>query len=342
MTTVAPLTHTPSETTPIKPSDLLNPISPDMAALNETIRSALHSEVPLVNQIAEYLINAGGKRLRPAIHLMLARALGYQGNHQTTLAAVIEFIHSATLLHDDVVDESDLRRGRQTANVLFGNAASVLVGDFLYSRAFQLMVTVGQMRVMSILADTTNVIAEGEVLQLLNIHDPDVTQERYMQVIHYKTARLFEASSQLSAVICNTEPEIEHACAAYGRHLGAAFQLADDILDYAGDTNQLGKNVGDDLREGKPTLPLIYLLEKGSEQQRQMVKQAIETGGIDETHPDFTIILDAIQTSGALQYTQEIAQQEAQLAKQALAFLPDSVYKTHLLAIADYSVARQV
>ena len=323
-------------------ADLLKPIAADMAALNQTIRESLHSDVPLVNQISEYLINAGGKRLRPAIHLMLARALGYAGTHQTTLAAVIEFIHSATLLHDDVVDESDLRRGRSTANAMFGNAASVLVGDFLYSRAFQLMVTVEQMRVMSILADTTNVIAEGEVLQLLNIHDPDVTEARYMQVIHYKTARLFEAAAQLAAVINGNTPEQEDACAAYGRHLGAAFQLADDILDYAGNTDTLGKNVGDDLREGKPTLPLIYLLEHGTDSEKQLVKTAIENGGIDETHVGFQAILDAIKTRGALDYTQKKAKSEAAAAKLAIAFLPESVYKTHLLALADYAVARQV
>lgn len=336
------LSHPDATPTPVDGAQLLAPITTDMAALNDTIRHALHSEVPLVNQISEYLINAGGKRLRPAIHLMLARALGYTGTHQTTLAAVIEFIHSATLLHDDVVDESDLRRGRETANAMFGNAASVLVGDFLYSRAFQMMVTVGDLRVMAILADTTNVIAEGEVLQLLNIHDADVTEARYLQVIHYKTARLFEASTQLAAVLHGTDAATEQACAAYGRHLGAAFQLADDILDYAGDTATLGKNVGDDLREGKPTLPLIYLLEHGDADQKTMVRSAIENGGIDEAHADFAAILNAIQTRGALEYTQQLADAEAAAAKAALAFLPESVYKNHLLAIADYSVARQV
>ena len=324
-------------------TDILTPIRPDMARLNDVVRTTLHSEVPLVNQVAEYLINAGGKRLRPAIHLLLTRALQKTcPDTAYTLAAVVEFIHTSTLLHDDVVDESDLRRGRQTANALFGNAASVLVGDFLYSRSFQMMVSVQNMRVMEILADATNVIAEGEVLQLLNVHDPDVTEARYMQVIHYKTARLFEASAQLSAVMSACTPEQENACAAYGRHLGAAFQLADDILDYAGDTAVLGKNVGDDLREGKPTLPLIYVLEHGSDSEKAMVRAAIENGGIDQTHPDFNTILTVITSGGALEYTRQLAQREVAAAKSALAFLPESEYKQVLLGLADYALAREV
>ena len=324
-------------------TDILAPIRPDMERLNDVVRTTLHSEVPLVNQVAEYLINAGGKRLRPAIHLLLTRALQKTcPDTAYTLAAVVEFIHTSTLLHDDVVDESDLRRGRQTANALFGNAASVLVGDFLYSRSFQMMVSVQSMRVMEILADATNVIAEGEVLQLLNVHDPDVTEARYMQVIHYKTARLFEASAQLSAVMSACTPEQENACAAYGRHLGAAFQLADDILDYAGDTAVLGKNVGDDLREGKPTLPLIYVLEHGSDSEKAMVRAAIENGGIDQTHPDFNTILTAITSGGALEYTRQLAQREVAAAKSALAFLPESEYKQVLLGLADYALAREV
>ncbi len=323
--------------------DILALIRPDMERLNEVVRTTLHSEVPLVNQVAEYLINAGGKRLRPAIHLLLTRALQKTcPDTAYTLAAVVEFIHTSTLLHDDVVDESDLRRGRQTANALFGNAASVLVGDFLYSRSFQMMVSVQSMRVMEILADATNVIAEGEVLQLLNVHDPNVTEARYMQVIHYKTARLFEASAQLSAVMSACTPEQENACAAYGRHLGAAFQLADDILDYAGDTAVLGKNVGDDLREGKPTLPLIYVLEHGSDTEKAMVRAAIENGGIDQTHPDFNTVLTAITSGGALEYTRQLAQREVTAAKDALAFLPESEYKQVLLDLADYALAREV
>lgn len=323
-------------------SELLAPITLDMQTLNETIRSSLSSGVPLVNQISEYLIEAGGKRLRPAIHLLLAQALDYQGADQYTLAAVIEFIHSATLLHDDVVDESNLRRGRETANAIFGNAASVLVGDFLYSRAFQLMVGVGQMRVMDILADTTNIIAEGEVLQLLNINDANVTEERYMQVIHYKTARLFEASSQLAAVLKGVTVEQENACAAYGRHLGAAFQLADDMLDYTGDTSTLGKKVGDDLREGKPTLPLIYLLTHADEKAKNLARSAIENGGVDQEHDDFEQILSLIHSTGALDYTQKKAEKEAALARSSLAFLPDSPSKASLLALADYAVVRKV
>lgn len=324
-------------------TDILALIRPDMERLNDVVRTTLHSEVPLVNQVAEYLINAGGKRLRPAIHLLLTRALQKTcPDTAYTLAAVVEFIHTSTLLHDDVVDESDLRRGRQTANALFGNAASVLVGDFLYSRSFQMMVSVQNMRVMEILADATNVIAEGEVLQLLNVHDPDVTEARYMQVIHYKTARLFEASAQLSAVMSACTPEQENACAAYGRHLGAAFQLADDILDYAGDTAVLGKNVGDDLREGKPTLPLIYVLEHGSDSEKAMVRAAIENGGIDQTHPDFNTILTAITSGGALEYTRQLAQREVAAAKSALTFLPESEYKQVLLGLADYALAREV
>ena len=324
-------------------TDILALIRPDMERLNDVVRTTLHSEVPLVNQVAEYLINAGGKRLRPAIHLLLTRALQKTcPDTAYTLAAVVEFIHTSTLLHDDVVDESDLRRGRQTANALFGNAASVLVGDFLYSRSFQMMVSVQSMRVMEILADATNVIAEGEVLQLLNVHDPDVTEARYMQVIHYKTARLFEASAQLSAVMSACTPEQENACAAYGRHLGAAFQLADDILDYAGDTAVLGKNVGDDLREGKPTLPLIYVLEHGSDSEKAMVRAAIENGGIDQTHPDFNTVLTAITSGGALEYTRQLAQREVAAAKSALAFLPESEYKQVLLGLADYALAREV
>lgn len=323
--------------------DPLAVIRPDMNQLNAVIRQTLHSEVPLVNQISEYLISAGGKRLRPAIHLLLTRALQNACPHSAyTLAAVVEFIHTSTLLHDDVVDESDLRRGRQTANAVFGNAASVLVGDFLYSRSFQMMVSVQSMRVMEILADATNVIAEGEVLQLLNVHDPDVTEARYMQVIHYKTARLFEASAQLAAVMSGCSAEQEDACAAYGRHLGAAFQLADDILDYAGDTAVLGKNVGDDLREGKPTLPLIYVLEHGTDAEKAMVRSAIENGGIDQAHPDFLTVLTAIQSKGALAYTHEKAAVEVAAAKAALAFLPESEFKQTLLNLADYSLARDV
>lgn len=249
-------------------SVLLAPVAEDMHAVDAVIRRRLGSEVALINQIGEYIISAGGKRLRPVILLLMANALGYRGQHHYELAAVVEFIHTATLLHDDVVDESELRRGRQTANAVFGNAASVLVGDFLYSRAFQMMVQADSMRVMQILADATNVISEGEVLQLLNMHDPDVTEERYLQVIRYKTAKLFEAAAQIGAVLSGADAATEAAAAEYGRRIGTAFQIVDDLLDYTATADQMGKNAGDDLREGKPTLPLIYLLSHGTETQR--------------------------------------------------------------------------
>jgi len=307
-----------------------------MEAVNAVIRRQLYSDVPLVNQIAEYIISAGGKRIRPVLVLLVANAYGYRGTHHHELAAVIEFIHTATLLHDDVVDESSLRRGRQTANALFGNAASVLVGDFVYSRAFQMMVAVSDMRVMRILADATNVIAEGEVLQLLNMHDPDVSEARYLQVIRSKTAKLFEAAAQLGALIAGaTDAEID-AAAEYGRSLGTAFQLVDDVLDYSGDAAAIGKNVGDDLREGKPTLPLIYLMENGSVEQRELVRACIENG--DEKH--FDDVLAAITTSGALDYTKREAEKAAQRAIASIGALPDSQFKDSLLELCAFAVDR--
>lgn len=307
-----------------------------MEAVNAVIRRQLYSDVPLVNQIAEYIISAGGKRIRPVLVLLVANAYGYRGTHHHDLAAVIEFIHTATLLHDDVVDESSLRRGRQTANALFGNAASVLVGDFVYSRAFQMMVSVGDMRVMQILADATNVIAEGEVLQLLNMHDPDVTEARYLQVIRSKTAKLFEAAAQLGALIAGaTEAEIE-AAAEYGRSLGTAFQLVDDVLDYSGNAADIGKNVGDDLREGKPTLPLIYLMQNGTRDQRNLVRACIETG--DEQH--FDDILTAITNSGALAYTKGEAEKAALRAAGSISTLSHSLFKDSLLQLCAFAVDR--
>lgn len=307
-----------------------------MEAVNTVIRQQLHSDVPLVNQIAEYIISAGGKRIRPVLVLLVANAYGYRGTHHHELAAVVEFIHTATLLHDDVVDESALRRGRQTANALFGNAASVLVGDFVYSRAFQIMVSINNMRVMQILADATNVIAEGEVLQLLNMHDPDVTEPRYLQVIRSKTAKLFEAAAQLGALIAGaSEPEIE-AAAEYGRSLGTAFQLIDDVLDYSGNATDIGKNVGDDLREGKPTLPLIYLMQNGTPSQRQLVRSCIESG--DEQH--FDEILAAITSSGALDYTKAEAEKAARRASASITFLEDSQFKNSLLQLSTFAVDR--
>ena len=307
-----------------------------MEAVNAVIRRELHSEVPLVNQIAEYIIGAGGKRIRPVLVLLTANAFGHKGKHHHVLAAVIEFIHTATLLHDDVVDESSLRRGRETANALFGNAASVLVGDFVYSRAFQMMVSVGSMRVMEILADATNVIAEGEVLQLLNMHDPDVTEERYLQVIRSKTAKLFEAAAELGALVAGASPEEVEACAEYGRSLGTAFQLVDDVLDYSGVAADIGKNVGDDLREGKPTLPLIYLMQHGTAAQRELVRSCIEQG--DETH--FDEILAAITECGALDYTKKQAENAAQRAADSIRALPDSIFKESLLELCAFAVDR--
>jgi octaprenyl-diphosphate synthase len=315
---------------------ITTPIAADMDAVNRVIREQLYSDVPLVNQIAEYIISAGGKRIRPVLVLLMANAHGYRGTNHHQMAAVIEFIHTATLLHDDVVDESSLRRGRQTANAMFGNAASVLVGDFVYSRAFQMMVTVGNMRIMQILADATNVIAEGEVLQLLNMHDPDVTEERYLQVIRSKTAKLFEAAAQLGALLAGaTEADIE-AAAEYGRSLGTAFQLVDDVLDYSGNAADIGKNVGDDLREGKPTLPLIWLLENGTAEQRTLVRACIETG--DEQH--FDDVLAAITTSGALAYTRREAETAARRATESISSLRASVFKDSLLQLSAFAVDR--
>lgn len=321
---------------PATQNSIIQPIVTDMDAVNAVIRRQLHSDVPLVNQIAEYIISAGGKRIRPALVLLVANAYGYCGTHHHDLAAVVEFIHTATLLHDDVVDESSLRRGRQTANALFGNAASVLVGDFVYSRAFQMMVAVGDMRVMQILADATNVIAEGEVLQLLNMHDPDVTEERYLQVIRSKTAKLFEAAAQLGTLIAGAPDGAIDAAAEYGRSLGTAFQLIDDVLDYSGNAADIGKNVGDDLREGKPTLPLIYLMQHGTPQQRQLVRACIENG--DEQH--FAEILEAISGSGALDYTKGEAEKAAQRAANSIASLSNSKFKDSLLELCAFAVDR--
>lgn len=317
-------------------STLLHDINADMDAVNHVINIRLQSNVPLINQIAHYIIGAGGKRIRPQLVLLVANAHGYAGTHHHELAAVIELIHTATLLHDDVVDESSLRRGRKTANALFGNAASVLVGDFLHSRAFQMMVALDDIQVMRILADATNVLAEGEVLQLLNMHDSDVTEERYLQVIRSKTAKLFEAAAQLGARVAGASDADTETAAEYGRSLGTAFQLIDDVLDYSGNATEIGKNVGDDLREGKPTLPLIYLMQHGTASQRELVRTCIENG--DEQH--FDQILTAITTSGALEYTTRQAQQAADKAAAALALWPDSRYKNSLLELSRFAVKR--
>ena len=311
-------------------------IAVDMRAVDVVIRHQLQSNVPLVNQIADYIISAGGKRIRPVLVLLMANAWGIRNDHHHQLAAVIEFIHTATLLHDDVVDESSLRRGRETANALFGNAASVLVGDFVYSRAFQMMVAIDDMRVMRILADATNVIAEGEVLQLLNMHDPDVNEARYLQVIRSKTAKLFEAAAQIGALVAGADDAAVAAAADYGRSVGTAFQLVDDVLDYSGNAVAIGKNVGDDLREGKPTLPLIYLMEHGTETQRALVRRCIETG--DEQH--FEEILALITQSGALDYTRRHAATAAAAARDALRGVPDSQFKSSLLDLCRFAVDR--
>ena len=311
-------------------------IAADMQAVDEVIRSRLHSDVVLIRQVAEYIIGGGGKRLRPALVMLSAGAFGYPGKHHHELAAVVEFIHTATLLHDDVVDESALRRGRPTANSLFGNAASVLVGDFVYSRAFQMMVGADNMRVLQVLADATNIIAEGEVLQLMNCRNADIDERGYLQVIRYKTAKLFEAATRLGAILGNAAAEAEEAMATYGMHLGTAFQLIDDVLDYSGDHLVIGKNVGDDLAEGKPTLPLIYALKRGTPAQAALVRRAIEQGGGEE----LSAVLDAIRDTGALDYAREQARTESIAAIEALALLPNSKYRDYLIQLADFAVTR--
>lgn len=307
-----------------------------MLAMDGVIRERLHSDVVLVRQVAEYIIQSGGKRMRPALLLLTAGAMDYQGPHHLVLAAVVEFIHTATLLHDDVVDESDLRRGHQTANAMFGNAASVLVGDFLYSRAFQMMVTVGSMRVMEVLADATNVIAEGEVLQLLNCHNADVDIQDYLRVIRFKTAKLFEAATRLGGILGHADPSLEDALASFGKHIGTAFQLIDDVLDYSADEAETGKHVGDDLAEGKPTLPLIHVMQQGTPEQAQLVRQAIIEGG-REAFPE---ILAAIKATGALDVTREHAAREAALAREFLSGLRPSIYKDALLELCAFAVNR--
>ena len=307
-----------------------------MREVDQVIRKRLHSDVALVRQVAEYIINSGGKRLRPALVILSAGAFDYHGTHHYDLAAVIEFIHTATLLHDDVVDGSALRRSSPTANALFGNAASVLVGDFVYSRSFQMMVDVDSMRVMRVLADATNVIAEGEVLQLLNCHNADLDEQSYLKVIRYKTAKLFEAATRLGAILGNASTQDEEAMASYGMHLGTAFQLIDDVLDYSGDRQQTGKNIGDDLAEGKPTLPLIYAMQHGNENQAAIIRKAIEQGGLEE----FETVLNTIHETRALDYTRAQAKVEAQAACAACAVLPRSNYRDSLLQLADFAVSR--
>ena len=311
-------------------------IEDDMLAVDAMIQSRLQSDVVLINQLGHYIINSGGKRLRPALAILCARACGYQADQHINLATIIEFIHTATLLHDDVVDNSELRRGQETANSLWSNEASVLVGDFLYTRSFEMMVEMESMRLMQILSHTTNIIAEGEVLQLLNCHDADTSEENYLEVIHHKTAKLFEAAGQLGAVISNSSPEIEQAMAAYAMHLGSAFQLVDDLLDYSESSEAIGKNIGDDLAEGKATLPLIYAMKHGNAQQAQIIREAIEQGQRDKIED----IIAIIKQTGAIKYTSQAAQLEVERAKSSLAILPDSDYKQALLGLADFAINR--
>ena len=315
---------------------ILTPVSGGLQRVDEVIRTRLSSDVALVRQIADYIIAGGGKRLRPALVLMAADAAGYRGDAHYELAAVVEFIHTATLLHDDVVDESQLRRGRGTANAMFGNAAAVLVGDFLYSRAFQMMVGVDNMRVMSVLADATNTIAEGEVLQLINCHDAGVDERRYLEVVRRKTAKLFEAAARLGGVLGGVPPGIEEAFASYGMHLGTAFQLIDDVLDYSGDAAQIGKSLGDDLAEGKPTLPLIRAMAAGSADEAAIVRRAIVEGGREHFEP----VLGVIRRTGSLEYTRAAAMSEAEAAQLALRVLPASESRESLLELAAFSVTR--
>jgi octaprenyl-diphosphate synthase len=318
-------------------ASVLSLIADDMVQVDAVIAQRLDSGVPMVGEVCRYIIGAGGKRLRPALLLLMCGALGYRGEQRFNLAAVVEFIHTATLLHDDVVDESTMRRGRATANERFGNPASVLVGDFLYSRAFQMMVSAGQMRIMEILADATNVIAEGEVLQLMNMHDAGLDEAAYLRVIRSKTAKLFEASARLGAVLAGADARIEEACATYGQALGTAFQVIDDVLDYDGDAAEMGKNLGDDLREGKATLPLIAAMRRGTTEQGALIRHAIETGGAGE----LDAIVAIVRSTGALEVTREAAAAEAARAIEAARHLPANSYSEGLLQLAAQLLSRR-
>ena len=309
----------------------------DMQGVNALIGEQLSSDVALINQLGMYIVNSGGKRLRPLLAVLSCRALGYEGRAHLSLATIIEFIHTATLLHDDVVDESELRRGRKTANAVFGNEASVLVGDFLYTRAFQMMVQLDSMTILSILADATNVIAEGEVLQLMNCNDPDTTEARYFDVIYGKTAKLFEAATQLAGVLTEQDSTVTEQLADYGRYLGTAFQLVDDLMDYTSDSETMGKNAGDDLAEGKPTLPLLYAMWHGDEAARKLIREAIEQG---DGREHLETVLAAMHATGALEYTRQKALEVAQQARESLAVLPESDYKQALIALTHLAVDR--
>ena len=326
----------PTDIKRIDISDVYALVDSDMQTVNQLVKERLHSEVALINQLSHYIISSGGKRLRPILLLLSAKALGYENQQHIELAAIVEFIHTATLLHDDVVDASDKRRGNDTANAIWGNEAAVLVGDFLYSRSFQMMVRINNSRVLSILADATNTIAEGEVLQLLNCNDPNTSEKRYLDVIHYKTAKLFEASAQLGSVISNAPEQQETAMAKYGMYLGTAFQLIDDVLDYSSSSEEMGKNVGDDLAEGKPTLPLIRAMSVGNKTQRNIIRHAIEKGGRDNIDD----VIDAIQSTDAIDYTAAKALEESASAIEMLKHIPASPYRDAMFALAEFSVNR--
>ncbi len=321
---------------PIDIDDVRNLVADEIGAVDRLIKTRLYSDVVLINQLSHYIIGSGGKRLRPVIALLSAKAVGYNGSQHIDVAAIIELIHTATLLHDDVVDSSKMRRGRETANLIWGSEASVLVGDFVYSRAFQMMVDLQNMRILEILADATNIIAEGEVMQLVNCHDPNTTEQRYLDTIRNKTAKLFEAAAELGIVVGGGKPELETALARYGRHLGTAFQLVDDALDYRGSLAQLGKNIGDDLAEGKPTLPLLYAMWNGTDEQAQTVREAIEKGGLEH----IAEISEAIESTGAITYTFALAEAEAVQAKAALSGLAPSPYLDALDRLATFAVHR--
>ncbi len=326
-----------SASAPVSLDALRTLVSDDWAAVNRMIYRRLGSDVALVNQVAHHIIHHGGKRLRPLAVLLAARACNCEGENHVAASAIIEFIHTATLLHDDVVDSSEMRRGQSTANSLFGNQASVLVGDFLYSRSFQMMVDIGELKILGVLANATNTIAEGEVLQLMNCNNPDIGEADYMEVIYRKTAKLFEAGTRIGAILAGRDETMEQALIAYGRHLGLAFQLVDDALDYDASPDELGKNIGDDLAEGKPTLPLIYAMANGSAAERHMIREAIQTGGTQ----NLTSIQLAIESSGGLRYTAERAREEAQLAMAALEGLPTSRYRDGLAELARFAIERR-
>ncbi|UJF19566.1 octaprenyl diphosphate synthase [Vibrio sp. SS-MA-C1-2] len=310
----------------------------DMSHVDNKIMAQLNSDVVLINQLGFYIVNSGGKRIRPVLTILAAKALDYQGEAHTTAAAFVEFIHTATLLHDDVVDESDMRRGKATANATFGNAASVLVGDYIYTRSFQMMTSLGSLRILELMSDAVNVIAEGEVQQLMNCNDPETTEDNYMQVIYSKTARLFEAATQISAIISDQPQEIEIALQDYGRYLGTAFQLIDDLLDYSASEEEMGKNAGDDLAEGKPTLPLLHAMHNGTAEQSAVIKTAIEQG---DGRDKLTEILETMEQTGSLAYTQQRAEEEADKAIAALSIIPESEYKQALIALAEIAVHRR-